>query len=1442
MKTNRILSGMLLCMLPTYVFADPISVTTAQELQNAFVNSTSETVIHIAADIDMTDFNWSPVSEFKGTLEGKYVTGDSPISEIRNKDGFVIMDDKNQSVSYGKHRIIGLNDYMFNTLTNAHISDIVFEGSSFTAHAGINGLIALYANGTEFSNIIFFRCGMKDGTILAGADNIGLAAGNATASKFGNISIIQSSVESVGDIVGGLVGKASGCNFLKCTTDIHSSVYGADKALEGDGKVGGLVGWATKDNSTPCHFKGCHNVAMVGAGVKADMLGGLVGYSEGSEFTICENDGVVANLSPDDWESVKAKVAGIIPSYWMTEGLIQTAGLAEEFLKHYLNLVESGWDFETQGWDWGMQVNAKEAFINFGPAFYLMVIELLWYIYQAQDPDEVGGICGNANGGSFSNCINSGYIRCLDAFGGGIVGYAKDVTVSDCLNTGNVMGDEQTGGIAGYISGSTATITRCVNSGYVYVRNNTPTSPIYGELANGAKSNKLNFTIDSQNTTQEQFGVTDITHADRQTLASGRIAKILNEASGMWGQKIGTTLYPMPLKNQPKADAENNAVNPNVDCWIEVSTLSELKTALTDPYSWIRLTSDITLGSEDYDLVSEQVPFRGRLDGYHGLIYHKFSGLTRYIDYEERVKTPKGIFNYAEGAVFENLTVDDVYFTGTCEVGSLVGDSKFCIYRNVRLGATDNSLVACTGEVVGGIVGISLGDTFENCSTEAGSRVESDGFSTSGNAIAGGIAGSATSSNFINCTNNSQITGDDDRVGGIAGEAFMCSFSKCVNNGTVRHLITSDALFAVDDELGGIAGYVQGSTIDQCINNGACTGGDAYIGGIAGYATGTQITYCLNTATIKGDEQTGAIAGYFERGNIQNCLTVGKVYVDNGTKQVNGMDELFGDRGDLTHWTNNYIKSSSYNAGSGGRALVTETQLAEGRVAYWLNESKDDANVIWRQTLQSDAYPVLDQTHDIVQKSNFTNIYIINNESDLRSFASRVNSTGDTEATGVLAADITLTGTWTPIGNGTHNYCGTFYGNNHKISNVQVPSVSENERLGFFGEIGPGAIICDLIIDGQIGNGTSSGKGGAGGIVGAASVSNNSSGTVQILRCGNMANISTNGINAAGIIGAVYSSDNLSLTVTDCWNTGNISSRSQSAYLCANTKKNATFTNCWNSGTLIMSEMSTLLYVRKSTGIDNQVLTLTNCWQLSTLAPHEGVSTFTAADLANGQLCYKLNGNKAIGTGLVWQQNIGTDGQPVFGDKGIYHARQMETNTFGTACLPFDVKSTSEIQFYSMSSSYNDELVFTPVNNNNVVVAGTPCLFARLSDIPTVEMNPITNTLTTGINGYELSDHSWEINGTYQETQKQGAYWYIAQDKIWHAVRQVTIPAYRAYFVSSVQGQQVAIRIGGTTKVIQPEEITVPAAVYDIYGRRYSDGTNLAPGLYIINGKKIIVQ
>jgi len=203
----------------------------------------------------------------------------------------------------------------------------------------------------------------------------------------------------------------------------------------------------------------------------------------------------------------------------------------------------------------------------------------------------------------------------------------------------------------------------------------------------------------------------------------------------------------------------------------------------------------------------------------------------------------------------------------------------------------------------------------------------------------------------------------------------------------------------------------------------------------------------------------------------------------------------------------------------------------------------------------------------------------ISNEAELQKFRTRVNE-GEKTLCAKLTADITLTGKWTPISNKSaiaSAYSGTFDGDKHTISGLQISATAANQ--GLFGLIN-GATIQNLKVSGEV----SSTKSYVGGIVGKVQ-----SGTIENCSFAGTVTTSASGGYAGGIVGGTVNSTKITgcsnkasveggvvggilgftknTTIQDCYNTGDIDGQRAGGIVGQNTTK-STITNAYNKGNI----------------------------------------------------------------------------------------------------------------------------------------------------------------------------------------------------------------------------------------------------------------------------------
>ena len=467
-----------------------------------------------------------------------------------------------------------------------------------------------------------------------------------------------------------------------------------------------------------------------------------------------------------------------------------------------------------------------------------------------------------------------------------------------------------------------------------------------------------------------------------------------------------------------------------------------------------KLTTDITIPDEGYiwtPIGSESAPYTGTFDG---------------ADYN------------IDNLVVNNSSADNQGFVGYLGTGGSI--------KNLTLGTN----CSVTGSlVVGGICGYNNGII-----TDCANNGKVDG----NNNCVGGVCG-YNNGIITDCANSGAVSGSNESewVGGICG----------YNKGTITDCANSGAVSGSNYYVGGICGQNY-STITDCTNSGAVSGSYHYVGGICGQNNST-ITDCANNGRVDGYDSAGGVCGCnASSGTITDCANSGAV---TGRTWVGS---VCGDN--LGTIIDGYWLEGTANAGIGsnrGNGIAiskskTAGEFASGEVCWLLNGESDEAPV-WFQTLgaEGDAVPVLDQTHGTVyavkdcpnsEPTSYTNegssigehddidddnlcdhcggmmtsnnapeqvesIYQLDSYNDLIWFAALVNGTlldtpQNSAANAMLTANITIPEAleWTPIGSESNAYCGTFDGNNHTISGLNITNVGSYS--GMFGKIVNGTV------------------------------------------------------------------------------------------------------------------------------------------------------------------------------------------------------------------------------------------------------------------------------------------------------------------------------------------------------------------------------------------------
>ena len=262
-----------------------------------------------------------------------------------------------------------------------------------------------------------------------------------------------------------------------------------------------------------------------------------------------------------------------------------------------------------------------------------------------------------------------------------------------------------------------------------------------------------------------------------------------------------------------------------------------------------------------------------------------------------------GFFGYAEKGSIKNITFDNakVKSTGDCFTGILAGFEELCIIENIK------TLANCSVEgkdYVGGIAGIASGD-IGNCENHA---------MVNGANVVGGIVGGYRESgkSIISCANYGVVTGTGNYVGGIAGNFGSGTIQNCANYGDITGA----------DIVGNLIGFGSICNLNNVLGTGNVT------------ATSVDRAGLLVGNIVDSSSTASGILAY----NSSAKLTINKI------EQTGNAVKAIG-KGSLTYPEK--IKA------------FTPEQLNSGEVAYLLNGSKSEGELVWYQKLGTDAYPVL---------------------------------------------------------------------------------------------------------------------------------------------------------------------------------------------------------------------------------------------------------------------------------------------------------------------------------------------------------------------------------------------------------------------------------------------------------------------------------------------------
>ena len=349
-------------------------------------------------------------------------------------------------------------------------------------------------------------------------------------------------------------------------------------------------------------------------------------------------------------------------------------------------------------------------------------------------------------------------------------------------------------------------------------------------------------------------------------------------------------------------------------------------------------------------------------------------------------------------------------------------------------------------------------------------------------------------------------------------------------------------------------------------------------------------------------------------------------------------------------------------SGTGGNVSVSPDEVEHGGSVtvtvtpdggYIVDKVHDNGTDVTGQ-VKNNTYTLTNVTasHNITVTFQKLTSYMVTTPEQLIAWAEEVRN-GNRSLDCTLAADITLTEPWTPVGTDYQNpYTGTFDGKGHTITGLTV--TGSNEYAGLFGCIGSGGTVKNVkLVNVQITSGYQYAY--VGGVAGnndgaiencsvSGSVSGNSTynsvgGVVgyqwggSITRCSSSATV-----KGTGGVGGVAGQTNYGAKLTACYATDNVtlvSNGSDNYYaggVVGSNGGSSTLIACYATGNVTGSGSGTI-YVGGVTG-SNNLGTLTACYHAA--------ETVSGPDGTTGGVTAR-NYNASVGipsiTACYWENN-----------------------------------------------------------------------------------------------------------------------------------------------------------------------------------------------------------
>jgi hypothetical protein len=616
-----------------------------------------------------------------------------------------------------------------------------------------------------------------------------------------------------------------------------------------------------------------------------------------------------------------------------------------------------------------------------------------------------------------------------------------------------------------------------------------------------------------------------------------------------------------------KASAESLSGSGTLSDPYIITTAEQLASITTNGLSlYYKLGNDIDLS--DYTswapIGNSSKPFTGTFDGNGFTVNHLMIGTSN----SQSSSSYLGLFGYISGATVKNIGL------------------AVSIYS--------------TGKYLGGLAGAAYGKcTITSCSLSG---------ILQGSSYVGGLIGYID--NSYTCVSNSyasdKVTGSNNEVGGLIGE----------NHAVVTNCYATGSSFG-NNYVGGLIGYNYGKTINAYSN--VSVSGTSYIGGFAGKSVGKvinvyssgNVTGTSNVGGLVGYNSSYISDGYWNKSvNSLGCESNSGTFSATGVASTDMQTQTFANTltanidnlnlSDCACWKYSSNENNGYPVleGIGNGVGYNDTTLPS-ITTYEFQNYSDGTETIHATVTDDNSgvaikkYAAGNQTANYFSSngtafsdsiiSNLTlgtyTIYAKDNAGNettkVVTYTAMAGSGATTDpfiiktalqlsvvSTGLtkcykLGSDIDLSDytDWTPIGDSSEPFTGTFDGNGYTVNNLTIgtsDSPSSSSYLGLFGYIS-GATVKNVGLKASVYSNADNVGGLAGYAYGANTIADCFvSGTIQ------------GSSNVGGLIGYI---DNSNTTVSNSYVSANVTGNSNEVGGLIG-ENHASITNCYASGSV----------------------------------------------------------------------------------------------------------------------------------------------------------------------------------------------------------------------------------------------------------------------------------